>query len=84
MDEWICLECNRVFYAKEPKCCGIIDRFDPIQHAQRLVGQSNSWIQVWERWKDNEKLKEVSRELNNDGVNGAASHLNEFIERFVD
>jgi hypothetical protein len=82
MDEWICLECSRVFYANESfaKCCGKIEKFDPVKHAQKLVGLSNSWIQVWDRWKDDKRLQGISQELNNDGINGAAHHLNAFIE----
>jgi hypothetical protein len=58
--------------------------FSPADHGTLLVSSSNAWIQVWEAWKDNPKLKRVSDRLINEyGSYGAAGHINEFIEILI-
>ena len=83
MDEYICKKCHTVFSSKSPMCCGEVEDFSPEKHAASLVSASNTWIQVWEKWKDNPLLRQVSEELASEGCYSAASCLNEFIDRLI-
>lgn len=85
MREYICLNCFRVFQTAPPyaKCCGVVEEFSMEKHGRSLVGMSNSWIIVWEKWKDHPSFIVVSDELSNKGCFGAATQVNVFIERLL-
>jgi len=80
---YFCKKCNAVFEG-QPKCCGDVEEFSFEKHGETLLYLSNSWVQVWERWKDNPILKEIFDELCNDGCYGAATHINAFIEKLIE
>ena len=82
-EELFCKNCHSVFIGGHGKCCGEVEKFSPDKHAIFLIGSSNSWISVWNRWKDDPMFEQVSCELINDGCYGAATQLSEFIERLV-
>lgn len=84
MKEWFCTNCNQIVNAKNYKCCGPVEEFDPVKHAQYIIGKSNAWITIWEKWKDHPLLKEISNELIEEGCYCAATILNIFIERLED
>jgi hypothetical protein len=85
MQEYICPKCGVVFEGGIGKHCGIdSELFSLERHGRRLISSSNSWISVWEKWKDNQFLSDVSDDLINDGSYGAATHINVFIERLLD
>jgi len=86
MNEYICLKCNTVFHAGESyaKCCGEIEIFSPEKHGRLLIGNSNSWISVWKKWKNNSLFKKISQDLKQDSCYGAATHLNVFIEKLLE
>lgn len=81
--EFICMKCHRVFMGGNEKCCGDVEIFSPEIHAKMLIGSSNAWISVWEWWKTNRLLIEISQELTEDGCCGTSTHLNEFIKRLI-
>jgi len=86
MEEYICLNCRKVFRAGSnyAKCCGEIEIFSTQKHGELLTGSSNSWISVWERWKNNPIFLEVSSELSENGSYGAATAINAFIEELFE
>lgn len=83
MKEYFCKNCHTVFMSALPRCCGEVEEFLPEKHAASLVSSSNSWIAVWRKWENNPLLEQVGQELANNGSYGAATCLNEFIERLV-
>ena len=85
MNTYICTNCNHVFMAgaSYARCCGEIEEFSPEKHGELLVGSSNSWINIWERWKDDPLFDEISSKLSEEGCFGAWAHLNAFIERLM-
>ena len=83
MTEWICLKCHRVFHSKIGECCGDVEEFDINKHARRLIGFSNAWLHVWNKWRDNPKMREIANELAQDGCFSAATVLSTFIERLT-
>jgi hypothetical protein len=87
MIEYFCLKCNLVFVAGNKttvcSCGGELELFSPEKHGRRLVGLSNSWISVWETWKDNPIFKKVSDEVAANGNYGAATHINRFIRTLL-
>lgn len=85
MKEYICLKCFRVFQTGSPfaKCCGTVQEFLIEKHGRLLIGMSNSWVDIWEQWKDNPVFRKVSDELSNDGCFGAATHMNAFIKELL-
>jgi hypothetical protein len=81
MTTWICGKCKTVTIAlNKPDCCGEVDVFNLIHHGESLIPFSNSWIGVWEKWKNNPLLKEIGDKLADEGCYGASSALNAFIE----
>lgn len=81
-NEWFCTKCNRVFISKSPKCCGgKLEPYNPIKHSKYIIGKSNTWIDVWETWKDHPLLKEISYKLHDEGCYSAPIILNEFIRK---
>jgi hypothetical protein len=84
MQEYICKECLIVFESKIGKHCGLdAELFSLEKHVRILISSSNSWISVWEKWKDNPFFNEFSYELSSEGCYGAATHINAFIERLL-
>jgi hypothetical protein len=82
MNEWICLKCRTVFMSKEGKHCGEPSEIFSIdKHGASLVSSSNSWVSIWEMWKNDPVFQEISDELTNEGSYGAATAINEFIRR---
>jgi hypothetical protein len=82
--KWFCTKCHRIFISKSPKCCkSICEPYNPIEHSQYIVGKSNAWIDVWETWKDNPLLKEISYKLHDEGCYSASTILNEFIRELI-
>ena len=81
--QWICTKCYKVFGSKNPVCCGkeYIEEFSLEKHGMILIGLSNAWINVYEKWENDPFFKEVSDELCNDNRWGVSSHMNEFISR---
>lgn len=86
MEEWICLKCYRVFLAGSSyaKCCGEIELFLPEKHVGFIIGSSNSWYSLHEKWKNHPLYKEVSDELSNEGCYSAWIHMSSFIERLLE
>ena len=84
MTEWICTKCRKVATAKTYNCCGPVEVFDPVLHGRLLISPSNSWISVWEAWRDHPALMEVSRRLDEDGCYSAARTINKFIENLLE
>jgi len=86
MNEYICLNCRTVFMAgaEYAKCCGQIEIFSMEKHGQSLIGSSNAWISVWEKWRRNPKFLEISQQLTNDGSYGAATAINFFVEELYE
>jgi hypothetical protein len=85
MEEYICLKCGTVYQGGKGMCCGVSSElFSLEKHGAMLVSGSNSWISVWEKWKDHPFFNEISDELCNDGCYGAATHINVFIEKLLD
>jgi len=86
MKEYICLKCYTVFISgvASCRCGGEVEEFSAAKHGRFLIGSSNSWFEVWERWGDHPMLKKVSDELSDMGSWGSATHLNEFISRLIE
>ncbi|MFZ2992579.1 MAG: hypothetical protein WA061_02575 [Microgenomates group bacterium] len=86
MKEYICLNCHRVFRAGElySNCCGKTEEFLLEKHGTLLVSSSNSWIDVYKKWKNNEIVQEISYELNKEGCYSASAVINEFIQRLIE
>jgi hypothetical protein len=86
MNEYICLKCRRVFQvgASYAKCCGEVEEFSPEKHGELLIGSSNSWISVWEKWKSNPEFRKISDKLSEEGSYGAATAINSFIEELLE
>lgn len=82
MNKWMCLKCHAVFLGGNGKCCGVeAELFDLQKSENIIVGGSNAWIRVHEKWKDNETFKAVVHELHEDGCYSAATAMNVFIQR---
>jgi len=79
--ELFCNTCHRVFIGGDGKCCGEVEKFSLEKHGKFLIGSSNAWIDIWNKWKDDPLLKETSQKLINDGCYGASTHLSEFINK---
>lgn len=62
--------------------CLLIDDF--VRSRQGTTAESNSWKQVWERWEDHPKFKEHREEMHRQGVGGAATILNSWIEEILE
>lgn len=79
---YICLKCHNISTHLSGKCCGVkVELFDPQKHGELLIGKSNAWIPVWERWENDPLLQETSSELSNDGCYSASTVVNEFIQK---
>jgi hypothetical protein len=61
-----------------------LEEFIAEKHGSLLIGNSNSWISIREKWYSNPLFDEMSRELSNDGCCSAATHINVFIERLIE
>lgn len=86
MQEYFCKTCGTVFQtsSQNPRCCkGDVEQFSIEKHRDSIISSSNSWVSVWKRWKDNPIFEEISQELSNNGSYGAATHINEFIQRLL-
>jgi hypothetical protein len=79
--EWICTKCNTVFGSLNPTCCGkeYIEEFSLEKHGERLIGLSNSWISIWEHWKDDPLFAKACSNVYETGNYGASMCMNEFI-----
>jgi hypothetical protein len=86
MKEYICLKCHRVFSTASlnPKCCGELEEFFPEKHGRLLIGSSNAWISVWEKWKSNPLLGDVIAKLSEEGCSCAATSINVLIQDLID
>ena len=81
-DEWICNKCGRVYESNLGRCCEVkSEKFDLCKHGRELISGSNSWISVWEKWKDDPLLAEVSGECIKDGCYSCAAIFNIFVEQ---
>jgi len=90
MPEYYCPNCHRVFltHSPNPKCCdgSEVVAFDYTDEKQvrSLIGGSNAWRTVWEKWKAHPKLEIISFKLAEDGCFSAAASLNGFIETLLE
>lgn len=76
-DEWYCKSCRGVFITKNPKCCGEVVKFNVSMHGRELIGLSNAWIQVWQKWEHHPLVKQIGQEWAEANNYGAAGILNE-------
>ena len=83
MKKLFCKKSHKVFMSSSQKCCGEVEEFLPQTHVDRLIGNSNSWIAVWTKWKDNSMLEQISKELADTGCYSAATIINEFILKLI-
>ena len=85
MSERYCRECRHVWSGTKIECCGqAAEDFDPAVHGASLVSSSNAWLSVEGCWDSHPLMREVNRELWDDGVYGAATHLRTFVDRLVE
>jgi hypothetical protein len=82
--EWICTRCGRVVIAGSYECCGKVEEFSPERHSHLLIGKSNSWINVWEKWEKHPLIEEILHRLVGEGCYSADTVLNAFIERLLE
>lgn len=86
MPELFCASCSTVTFSASNICrdCGReMEPFDPAIHGRSLISGSNGWNQVYKRWKDHPRFKEISQRLNDEGCNGSATHINVFISTLL-
>lgn len=85
MMEWFCEKCNTVFHAEHGSCyrgCnGKCVPFNIQYHGRNLIGLSNGWVTVWEKWKEHPMVEHVAKEHARNGNSSAAEILNEAFER---
>ena len=89
MTEWFCEKCCRVWFAKcQHECCGDVVIFDMSQHGRRLLGKSNSWInlekRVSARWKTHALYLEAVAEFAECGNSSASGILSLFIDKLIE
>lgn len=83
--EWICMECHTVFGSKSGECCGKqAEKFSIEKHGESLIGSSNSWTSVYEKWRNHPLFLDAVREAQENGSYGASTAMNVFIEKLVE
>jgi hypothetical protein len=82
------MSCNRIWICGLSKCrdCGssCVEKFDPVKHAKRIIGNSNAWIRVWNEWKNHPRLKAAAEERAKNYNYGAASAINLFVKKLLE
>ena len=83
-NQYFCKKCNSVVDGINPDCCGRkMTVFDLQKHAQFLIGSSNSWISVWQRWKDHPEIEKTAKQVYAQNNYGAAMILNTLINNLL-
>ncbi len=88
MTEWICLKCNRITQcSNKPECCGDRVPFDLMEHGRRLIGASNSYIQIYKEWdtnfSHNTLIKEASNKLQEKQCSSMPIHMIKGIQALI-
>lgn len=66
-------------------CCNKqVEIFDPCKHGEMLVGASNSWLRIYEKWGEHPAYIQAAEECYEDGYFGAAGIMNIFIQKLLD
>lgn len=87
MTEFFCEKCSIVANQQKSDCrkCGEeMKQFNPLTHGRLLVSSANSWAQISGKWNHHPIFQRVSEDLNAEGCNGEAAHVNAFIRALCD
>jgi hypothetical protein len=79
-ETWFCNKCHKVWSGPK-ECCGLVEKFELLNHGDRLIPMANSFLQIQKHWENDEYFKRVSDELTLHGCFGWATIFNEFVER---
>jgi hypothetical protein len=85
MNSKYCTVCRQVFMGSSNICCDKeVEIFDPCKHGERLVSSSNSWIAVYNKWKDHPIFDHVAEECHENKCASAPTIMNKFIQTLLD